>query len=131
MEVGMFEILIIDDTRSVHAFLRSVLSPFTELTLTSVANGSEGLVTLQSGKSFDLILLDWEMPVMDGPTTFASLRANGCHTPVIMMTTKNEPDDISRMLRAGVNEYMMKPFTLDIILEKIEFATGKVIHLAS
>jgi len=127
----MFEILIIDDTRAVHAFLKSVLAPFTDLRLTSVANGSEGLVTLQGGKSFDLILLDWEMPVMDGPTTFASLRANGCHTPVIMMTTKNEPDDIARMLRAGVNEYMMKPFTLDIILEKIEFATGKVIQLAS
>lgn len=127
----MFEILIIDDTRSVHAFLKSILAPFTDLVLTSASNGSEGLKCLESGKTYDLILLDWEMPVMDGPSTFTNLRAQGHKTPVIMMTTKNEPEDIAKMLNAGINEYMMKPFTLDIILEKIEFATGKVIQLAS
>ena len=127
----MFEVLIIDDTRSVHAFLRSVLATVTGLSLTSVGNGKEALELIKTGKSFNLVLLDWEMPVMDGPSTFAALKATGFDKPVIMMTTKNEPADIERMLSAGISEYMMKPFTLDILLEKIEFATGKVLRRAS
>jgi len=74
--------------------------------------------------AFDLILLDWEMPVKDGPTTFKELKTMGLKTPVFMLTSKNNPSDIIQMLEEGVTEYMMKPFTADIVREKITMTLG-------
>ena len=124
----MFEMLVVDDTKSVHAFLKSILAKAEGIHVTDVMNGAEAVELLKAKKHFDLILLDWEMPVLNGPDTFDQFKAMDVRTPVIMMTTKNSPDDIASMLTAGVSEYMMKPFTVDILFEKIEFATGNTIN---
>ena len=124
----MFEMLVVDDTKSVHSFLKSILAKAEGINITDVMNGAEAVDLLKAKKHFDLILLDWEMPVLNGPDTFDQFKAMDVRTPVIMMTTKNNPDDIARMLTAGVSEYMMKPFTVDILFEKIEFATGNTIN---
>lgn len=126
----MFRILIVDDTKSVHAFVKSLLAKSPGLNVTSVYNGLEAQEILKKEK-FDLIFLDWEMPVMDGPTALAELKAKGLKTPIIMMTTKNAPDDIQRMLSLGVAEYLLKPFTIDILFEKISYVTGKTFEYAS
>jgi two-component system, chemotaxis family, chemotaxis protein CheY len=128
VEVIVFEMLVVDDTKSVHSFLKSILAKAEGINITDVMNGAEAVDLLKAKKHFDLILLDWEMPVLNGPDTFDQFKAMDVRTPVIMMTTKNNPDDIARMLTAGVSEYMMKPFTVDILFEKIEFATGNTIN---
>lgn len=127
----MFQILVIDDTRSVHAFVRSLLSKAEGISVTPAMNGSEAVDLLKSGKTFDLILLDWEMPVLNGPATLENLKELKVVTPVIMMTTKNSMEDIQRMLEAGVAEYLMKPFTVDILFEKINFVTGRAFNHAA
>ena len=127
----MFQILIVDDTRSVHAFAKSLLAKAAGIETASAMNGEEGLAALQSGKTYDLILLDWEMPVLNGPETLEKIKLLGIRTPVVMMTTKNDPSDIQKMLSAGVSEYLIKPFTVDILFEKIEFATGKTFKYAA
>lgn len=124
------DILIIDDTRSVHAFVKNLLSNASGIQVMSAMNGQEGWYELQKGKVFDLILLDWEMPIMDGPTTLIKIKSSGVSTPVIMMTTKNEPEDIERILGLGASEYLMKPFTVDILFEKIGFVLGRSIPYA-
>jgi two-component system chemotaxis response regulator CheY len=59
---------------------------------------------------------------MNGPDAYQSLKASGCKTPVVMMTSKNSMSDLTQMLEAGVSEYIMKPFTPDILIEKLEGA---------
>jgi len=122
----MFEILVIDDTKSVQAFVKSLLGKVKEIHITSAMNGAEAMELIKKGEKFDLVFLDWEMPIMNGPETFQAMKDSHFVTPVIMMTTKNTSEDIEKMLMMGVSEYLMKPFTIDIIFEKIEFVTGKV-----
>lgn len=119
-----FKILCIDDSKSIHAFLEECLVPITE-TIEHVYNGQEAVDKLKTNlNAFDIIILDWEMPVKDGPTTFKELSSLGLKTPVFMLTSKNNPADIMLMIEAGVTEYMMKPFTADIIIEKIQQILG-------
>jgi two-component system chemotaxis response regulator CheY len=119
-----FKILCVDDSKSIHAFLQECLVPITE-TIEHVYNGQEAVDKLQGNlNAFDIIILDWEMPIKDGPTTFKELKELGLKTPVFMLTSKNNPSDIMQMVEAGVTEYMMKPFTADIVIEKIQQLLG-------
>lgn len=117
------KILCIDDSKSVHAFLKQCLDSKLE-SLTSAYNGEEGLKIIASNKNFDIIFLDWEMPIKTGPETFQELKKSGNRIPVIMLTSKNNTEDVAQMLGMGVAEYIMKPFTQDIIFEKIEMVLG-------
>ena len=127
----MFKILMVDDTKSVHAFVKSLLSKSPEIEVTSVYNGKEAVDLLATRPKFDLILLDWEMPVMTGPEAFANFKKMQIVIPTVMVTTKNSAEDISKMLEMGVSEYLMKPFTIDILFEKIEFVTGRSFSYAA
>lgn len=126
----MLNILVVDDSKSVHAFIRECFLK-TQHVLTDTFDGQMALQCLEAGNKFDLILLDWEMPILTGPETFDEIRKRKIQTPVVMMTTRNSMEDISRMITAGVNEYAMKPFTRDILFEKIESALGKSIQNAT
>lgn len=126
----MLKILVVDDTKSVHAFLRSLVSRAQDVHLIHVMNGAEAVEALKSEGKVDVILLDWEMPVLNGPETLRALKNLGVSVPTIMMTTKNAPEDIQKMLEAGAAEYIMKPFTADILFEKIGFVLGKEIKYA-
>jgi two-component system chemotaxis response regulator CheY len=127
----MFKILIIDDTKSVHAFVGALLSKSKEVKFTGVFDGAQALELLKKNSDFDLILLDWEMPVLNGPNTFKEIKKMNLKAPTVMMTTKNAPEDIAMMLEMGVAEYLMKPFTIDILFEKIEAVSGRALPYAS
>ncbi len=125
------KVLIIDDTKSVHAFVRAIAKNSPTLSFHSTYNGAEGLEELKNNADYDLILLDWEMPVLDGPGTLKALQNIQKHPRVIMMTTKNSTDGIIEMLSLGAAEYIMKPFTIDILIEKIETVTGRSLSHAA
>lgn len=113
------KILSVDDSKSIHSYLQQCLEPITER-IEHVYNGVEAIDRLKNDiNAFDLIILDWEMPLKDGPTTFKELKELGLKTPVMMLSSKSRPEDIMQMLEQGVAEYMMKPFTQDIVLDKI------------
>jgi two-component system chemotaxis response regulator CheY len=114
------KVLCVDDSRSVHAFLKQCLgSIFDEFH--SVLDGTLAVEFFKQNpdKHIDIIFLDWEMPKMTGPETIRELRKMNVETKVIMLTSKNDPQNIAEMLDAGVAEYIMKPFTPDIIVEKL------------
>jgi len=123
----MLRVLLIDDTRAVHAFVRNLLAKSSEIEVVGVFDGAEALKLLEQDRRFDLVLLDWEMPLKTGPETLEEFNLRGITIPTMMMTTKNRPEDIERVLALGVVEYLMKPFTADILFEKIEFATGRAV----
>lgn len=124
------KVLIVDDSKAVHAFLDRCLEG-KGVTRHHVFNGQEAVEHLRAGEKYDLILLDWEMPVLDGPSTFDQLALGGNTIPVMMMTTKNLPSEISLMLGKGVSEYMLKPFTSDVLFQKLEMVLGWELNRAA
>ena len=117
----MYKILSVDDSKSVQSFIKASLSDFTNLSLDFCENGQVAIEKIQNENlKYDLVLLDWEMPVLTGPQTYKKLRELKIDFPVIMVTSKNKPDEIGQMLRDGVLEYVMKPFTKEILIEKIK-----------
>lgn len=127
----MFQLLIVDDTKSVHNFIKNMLLKVKNIEVTDCYNGEEALQLLTKNSSFDLILLDWEMPKKNGPDTLKEIVKSGITIPVLMMTTKNSAEDILSMLESGASEYMMKPFTIDILIEKMEYASRKSLVYAA
>lgn len=127
----MFKVLIVDDTKAVHAFVKTLLAKSPQILVTDVFDGQEAVDLLKKNQDFNLILLDWEMPILNGPSTFQEFLNMGIQIPTIMMTTKNAPEDIAKMLNMGVSEYLMKPFTIDILFEKIEFVSGQALPYAA
>jgi two-component system chemotaxis response regulator CheY len=86
------------------------------------ANGREGIQRLQETGKIDLALVDWNMPEMNGLEFIRSVRAEQSYDGVLLMmvTTETEMENVVRALVAGANEYVMKPFTQEVILEKLQ-----------
>jgi len=111
--------LIVDDSRFVRDFLRGLLEE-KGIECDEAADGRAVLEHLHSGMHFDLALVDWNMPVMNGLETLRQLRADGYgDLKVIMVTTEAENEYILRALEAGADEYLMKPFDDEALQEKL------------
>ena len=85
-------------------------------------DGRQALDLLESGETFDLACIDWNMPVMDGLTFVTRVRANPDWRGItlMMVTTESEHGQIVRALAAGAHEYLIKPFTGEAMLEKLD-----------
>jgi two-component system, chemotaxis family, chemotaxis protein CheY len=112
--------LVIDDSRTVRAILRAILTEI-GLTVVEAANGREGLDRLRDAEDVGVVLVDWNMPEMNGLEFIRAVRAQRAYDPVriLMVTTETEQEQVIRALEAGANEYVMKPFTRDILVAKL------------
>jgi two-component system, chemotaxis family, chemotaxis protein CheY len=111
--------LIVDDSRFVRGFLRGMFEE-RGIECVEAANGEAGLEQLHTGGVFDIALVDWNMPVMDGLEMLKRLRADGFSAmKVMMVTTEAENEFINRALDAGADEYLMKPFDEEALAEKL------------
>jgi two-component system OmpR family response regulator len=81
-------------------------------------DGEEGL-RAASAEDYDVILLDVMMPGMDGIAVCRSLREQGVHTPVLLLTAKDQNQDIVRGLDAGADDYLPKPFSFEVLLARV------------
>lgn len=104
-------ILIIEDDPATSAFLAKGLKE-AGYTVESAGEGREGLY-LATGGDFDLIVLDRMLPQIDGLAILTSLRAAGILTPVLMLTAMSAVDERVRGLRAGADDYLVKPFSFE------------------
>ena len=84
-------------------------------------NGQEALARLNQGEEVDLLLVDWNMPVMNGYEFVCAVRANLLLSQVriMMVTTETSMKQVEQALAAGANEYLMKPFTKEVLIEKL------------
>ena len=120
------EILSIDDSKAVHAFLDKCFEG-SHYKLSHSLSAKDGISELNlNPNKYSLILLDWEMPEMNGPETYEMIKSYGITVPVIMLSSKNDLKYISQMLEKGAKEYILKPFTPEIILEKIQSVIGSI-----
>lgn len=111
--------LIIDDSRFVRSYLRGMLEE-RGIVCEEAADGLEGLDYLLGDQIFDLALVDWHMPVMNGLEMLKQLRAEGfSDLKVMIVSTEAESDFIVQALEAGADEYLMKPFDDEALNEKL------------
>lgn len=118
------KILIVDDSKAIFIAVTEMLTRMGHVG-TWAMDGQKAIEILATSEKFDAILLDWNMPNMTGPEFLEkNLKDKITSTPIIMMTTENKPEFIKKAISLGVAEYMMKPFTPDILANKLEMALG-------
>jgi len=117
----MSKAIVIDDSRAIRMILANMLSEL-GYEVCQASNGKEGLATVErENGTIHLILVDWNMPEMDGLEFVTRVRGDArfSSVPVMMVTTETEMQQVVRALEAGANEYVMKPFTKEIISDKL------------
>ncbi len=112
--------LVIDDSRTVRLIIGKILTE-AGIEMIEAGNGREGLDRLRASPGVELALVDWNMPVMNGLEFITAVRADRAHDPVrlVMVTTETEQEQVIRALNAGADEYVMKPFTKEILIAKL------------
>ncbi len=113
--------LIIDDSRAVRSIIRGILKEFGFDTI-EASNGREALDRLHEIGKVDLALVDWNMPEMNGLEFVQAVRADPTYDdmPMMMVTIESGMQHMILALESGANEYVMKPFTREVLREKIE-----------
>lgn len=113
--------LVVDDSSTMRRIIINTLNKLGYTECREAGNGKEGLDALTASPA-DIVITDWNMPEMSGVEFVRAVRANDATKaiPVLMVTTNAAEGDIVEALKAGVNNYVVKPFTPATIKEKIE-----------
>lgn len=113
--------LVVDDSRTTRMLLSRMLNNH-GIEAIQAENGLDGVEKIQNNPDVELVLLDWNMPIMNGYEFIKAVRIdkNSNDLAIIMVTTESEISQMVKALAAGANEYVMKPFTEEIIMEKIK-----------
>jgi len=113
--------LIIDDSRVLRRILRDMLQQL-GFDVSEAVNGREGLERLHRGPTPDVVLVDWNMPEMNGLEFVKAVRTEGRYEklPLMMVTSETEMEQMAVALSAGANEYVMKPFGKEVIADKLQ-----------
>jgi two-component system chemotaxis response regulator CheY len=112
--------LVVDDSRSMRTIIIKQLKEL-GFEVYEAENGHEAMSRLHEVKNIQLVLLDWNMPEMDGLEVLSLIRAEPAYKEVrvMMVTTESEMSRVATALEAGASEYLMKPFDREALLEKL------------
>ena len=110
--------LVVDDSATMR---RIVINSLQRIGFTEVVEAEDGQQALdRCDASVGMVITDWNMPNMSGLDFARALRAKGSTTPILMVTTRSVREDIVAAVEAGVNNYIVKPFTPQVLKEKID-----------
>lgn len=115
------KILVVDDSPTMRRIVINSLKRIGYKDVCEGENGLEGLEQLQAG-GVDFIITDWNMPEMNGLEFVKKVRESSDWSglPILMVTTRSVQGDVIEAMKAGVNSYIVKPFTPPVLKEKIE-----------
>lgn len=121
-----FKVLVVDDQLTIRSLVRSGLKELGILDVHEAADGEDAFKTLASGRAFNLVISDFNMPKLDGLSLLRAVRAYEATKSVafIMLTGRADRDLVQRAAQFGVNNYLVKPFTVATLKEKIEAVFG-------
>ena len=121
----MAKVLVVDDSSTIRRIVKNTLERIGYPDVVEAENGIDALTKLKEG-DIELVMTDWNMPEMDGITLVKSIRASDKFgaVPIIMVTTEAEKNEVMEAMQLGVNDYVVKPFTPDILKEKIQKVMG-------
>jgi two-component system chemotaxis response regulator CheY len=116
----MMRALVIDDSRAMRMILTRILKEV-GFDVVEAGHGREALERLAGIRPPDLLMVDWNMPIMDGLALIKAVRADRAYdlARIMMVTTESERARVAEALAAGANDYMMKPFTREAVLKKL------------
>jgi two-component system chemotaxis response regulator CheY len=112
-------ILLVDDSKTMRNIQKAVLTQLGYTDLIEAVDGQDALLKASSDRP-GLMLVDWNMPNMDGVTFVRAWRETDRTTPIIMVTTEAERGRVIEAIKAGVNNYVVKPFTPEMLKARIE-----------
>ncbi|MEE9553446.1 MAG: response regulator [candidate division Zixibacteria bacterium] len=118
------KILVVDDSAIMRRIISNNLKSAGHSDIVEAGNGAEAMEKLGG---IELILTDWNMPVMDGLTFVKEVRKDTSYSkvPIIMVTTEGAKTEVMEALKNGVNNYIVKPFTPETLMEKLNATLGK------
>ncbi len=119
------KVLLVDDSRTIRNIQKKVFAQLGYTDILEAGDGVEALEILNQTRP-DLCLIDWNMPRMDGITLVRKIRETDKTLPLIMCTTEAEKSRVIEAIQAGVNNYLVKPFTADTLKERIAATMAKV-----
>lgn len=114
------KVLTVDDFPTMRRIVKTLLRQLGYTNISEAEDGQAALAKLQQEK-FDLVLLDWNMPRMTGLELLKAIRADATlhDTPVVMITAEGRKEDVLEAVKAGVNNFIVKPFTAETLEEKL------------
>jgi len=123
------KVLVVDDMSTMRRIVKNVLKQIGYTDMDEAENGEEGLKKLRVG-GYGLVVSDWNMPVMSGIELLKAIRADPelKHLPVLMVTAEAQKENIMEAVQAGVNNYVVKPFTAEALQEKLTKVFAKLAH---
>ena len=124
------KVLLVDDSRTIRNIQKKTFAQLGHGDIMEAADGVEALKQIE-GTRPDLVLIDWNMPNMDGITLVRKIRETDKTLPLIMCTTEAEKARVIEAIQAGVNNYLVKPFTPSALKEKVDATMAKVQAAAS
>ncbi len=119
-------ILVVDDFATMRKVIKNLLKQAGYNNIVEAEDGAEALKTLKS-VNVDFVISDWNMPNMNGLEFLKAVRADGdlSSKPFLMVTAEALQDNVVLAVKAGVSDYIVKPFTAEVLSEKIEKILGK------
>jgi two-component system chemotaxis response regulator CheY len=115
------KVLLVDDSSTMRRIQKTILNGLGIADIVEAGNGEEALKMLAANMPIDFMLLDWNMPVMDGITCLKTVRANAAYkgVKVFMCTSESEKTRVLEALQAGANNYIIKPFQPEVLKQKL------------
>ena len=115
------KILVVDDSSTTRKIIKSALDKIGFPNVVEAENGTVALEKLEAG-GFSLILTDWNMPEMDGLTFVKAVKQLDelSQIPVVMITTESAKEEVVEALKEGVEDYIVKPFTAEVLQDKLK-----------
>lgn len=112
--------LVVDDSATMRRIVLNALKSLGIEGAVEAGDGKEALERIDA--SIDVVITDWNMPVMGGLELVQQIRANPATAtkPILMITTRSAQDDVLQAIQAGVNTYVAKPFTPQVLKEKLD-----------
>ena len=120
------KLLVVDDSSTMRRIIKNTLARLGHKDVIEGADGVEGWEALDANPDIDMLITDWNMPEMNGLELVIKVRADArfADLPIIMVTTEGGKAEVITALKAGVNNYIVKPFTPQVLKEKLAAVMG-------
>src|SRR6478752_10010955 len=117
-------VLLADDSHTMRSIVRRALQSLGVRKIVEASDGPQALQMLQASRGFNLIVTDWDMPVKTGGELIHEIRALDPEVPIVMITSEADKWRVLEAIKDGVSDYIIKPFTTDLLRSKLEQFTG-------
>ena len=120
------KLLVVDDSSTMRRIIKNTLARLGYKDILEGADGVEGWNQMDSNPDIEMLITDWNMPEMNGLELVKKVRADArfADVPIIMVTTEGGKGEVITALKAGVNNYIVKPFTPQVLKEKLGAVMG-------